>query len=472
MGFSSLGAAPTTLNAAVPVPPYVPVHTVLSSATPPPDSTVGGDVRELRLVFSTTVQPALSTITLTGPRGRITTRQLELVPGEGNRMLRLPLAQPLANGAYVVEWVTAGPDSHPISGSYSFTVDARGSPASPTIDSTPAIGGVTAGGEEPGAPRDDSESLLDSVSVPAFLPVLTRWLLDATAVALMGLVVFRWAILERLRGEPWFALVATPAMRRLWVIGWVVAAAQVALLPLRLGVQATQLFGTEALARGSALWAGLWGTSWWLHVAATLLLATGLLVAGAKGRRAGWTAVTLAALLISVTPAFSGHASGTEHLQGLMVLNHSVHVAAAGAWIGGLFVLLLAGIPAVHQADVPPKLEGGLSPAALLVGAFSTVALMAVSVLAFTGVVNARVILGSWQTLFGSLYGAIFMWKIGLVALTGLFGLYHWLVVRPELECGVGVDSLRTTAKVELGVAVVVLAATALLATTVPEIPT
>ena len=470
VGGRPLGAATPTLSAAGPAPLYVPAHTVLSSATPPPDSTVQGAVRELRLVFSTAVQPALSTIVLTGPDGRVATGPLELVPGEGERVLRLPLAQTLPDGAYVVEWVTAGSDSHPINGSYGFGVDAPERPTPPAVDDARAIEGSGGAGRGPDAPRDDGISLLDAVTVPTFLPALTRWLLDATALALLGLAAFRWLVLERLRGERWFTLVAIPAMRRIWVIGWAVAVLQVALLPLRLGVQATQLFGTEAVARSGELWGSLWGTSWWLHLAATLLLAAGLLVGGIQGRRAGWAAVAVAALLVSVLPALSGHASGTERLQSLMVLNHSVHVAAAGAWVGGLLVLLVAGLPAVREAEVPLKLGGGLSPAASLVAAFSAVAVVAVAVLIFTGVVNARVILGSWQTLFGSLYGAILMWKLGFVALTGLLGLYHWLVVRPQLEAGTGVESLRTTAKVELGLAVLVLTATALLATTIPEV--
>ena len=470
-GVKPLGAATPILSAPGPALPYVPAHTVLSSATPAPDTIVRSAVRELRLVFSTEVQLALSTVVLSGPDGVVASGPLELTSGEAGRVLRLPLAQLLGDGAYVVEWVTAGPDSHAINGSYGFEVEAPDRLAPPAPDRARAIGATRAAGKGPDTPEGDGESLLDQVAVPAFLPALARWLLDVTAVALLGLVAFRWAILERLNGEPWFALVAIPAMRQLWVIGWAAAALQVVLLPLRLGVQATQLFGAEAFARSGALWSSLWGASWWVHLAAALLLAAGLSVAGIKGHRTGWAAIAVAAVLMSVVPALSGHASGTEHLQEYMVFNHSVHVAAAGAWVGGLLALLLVGLPAVREANVPPKLGGRLSPTASLVRAFSAVAATAVAVLVFTGAVNARVILGSWQTLFGSLYGAIFMWKIGLVALVGLLGLYHWLVVRPELEDGAGVDSLRITAKVELGLAVLVLAATALLATTVPEVP-
>lgn len=470
-GVSPLGAATPVLSAPGPARPHVPAHTVLLSATPAPDTIVRGAVRELRLVFSTEVQLALSTVVLAGPEGVVATGPLELVAGEADRVLRVPLTQVLSDGAYLIEWVTAGPDSHPINGSYGFEVDAPDRLAPPAPDRARATGESSATGEGRVTPGRDGGSLLDQVAIPAFLPALTRWLLDVTAVVLLGLAGFRWAILERLKGEPWFALVAVPAMRRLWVTGWAAAALQVVLLPLRLGVQATQLFGTEALARSGALWSSPWGTSWWVHLAATLLLVAGLSVAGVKGRRAGWGAVAVAAALVSVVSALSGHVSGTERLQEYMVFNHGVHVAAAGAWVGGLFALLLVGLPAVREANVPLKLGGRLSPAASLVRAFSAVAVAAVAVLVFTGAVNARVILGSWQTLFGSLYGAILMWKIGLVALVGLFGLYHWLVVRPELEGGADVDSLRITAKVELGLAVLVLVAAALLATTVPEVP-
>jgi putative copper export protein len=78
------------------------------------------------------------------------------------------------------------------------------------------------------------------------------------------------------------------------------------------------------------------------------------------------------------------------------------------------------------------------------------------------------VIVGSWSALFASRYGQTLLVKIGLVALTALIGLYHWLVARPELDRGEGAERFRTTARAELALGLLVLIATALLASTAP----
>ncbi|MHC4924957.1 MAG: CopD family protein [Planctomycetota bacterium] len=325
------------------------------------------------------------------------------------------------------------------------------------------------GGFSPvGAQASAGGTLAEAATVPAFVPVLVRLLLDVSATALLGLVAFRWLILEGVRTAPWYALFAFPALRRLLGVGWVVTTLVLVLLPLRLGLQATRLFGSDALSRTGVLLGTAWGTSWWIHLTGAVLLAVGLLVAGSQGRRPGWWLIAVAALLLAAVPGLSGHASGTDRYRTLMILNNAVHVIAAGTWVGGLLAVVVIGLPALREANAPSQLGGGLTALATLVARFSAVAVIAVAVLTLTGIVNARVILGSWQVLFGTFYGWTLMWKVGLVGLTGLLGLYHWLVVRPELEDGLGSDRLRPTALVELALALVVLGTTALLATTSP----
>jgi copper transport protein len=430
------------------------VHTVLTATAPAADSTVRGEVRELRLRFSTAVQPALTTIVLSGPNGALPTGALELVPGTDEMELRVPLLTRLPSGAYTVEWITAGPDSHPINGAYAFAVELPAPPTSPP-----------AAREGEGEPP--TESLAQESSVPALLPTVVRWLLDLTVVGMIGLAAFRWLILARLDGEPSYALLALPVHRRLWGVGWAVAGLALALLPLRLGVQAIQLFGRDAVTRGGALLQNAWGMSWWLHLAAGLLLSLGLFVAGAQGRRAGWLTIALAAALVALVPGLSGHAFG-EARPALMVMNDALHVTGAGAWAGGLLMVLAVGLPALREADVPPRLGGAFPALAALVARFSRLAVGAVALLAFTGVVNARVIVGSWAALFASRYGQTLLLKVALVALTALLGLYHWLVVRPELARGAGEQRLRPTARVELALALLVLVTTAVLAVTPP----
>lgn len=54
----------------------------------------------------------------------------------------------------------------------------------------------------------------EATTLPALPPALVGWLLYATTAGMVGLAAFRWGILEPLRSERSFALVAFPALRR------------------------------------------------------------------------------------------------------------------------------------------------------------------------------------------------------------------------------------------------------------------
>ena len=87
--------------------------------------------------------------------------------------------------------------------------------------------------------------------------------------------------------------------------------------------------------------------------------------------RADGSCVALAALLFPLVPALSGHALAQESIRSFMVLNHALHFAGDGAWIGGPLLVLVVGLPAAREADVPAQLAGGLPPCAAPVACFS-----------------------------------------------------------------------------------------------------
>ena len=171
---------------------------------------------------------------------------------------------------------------------------------------------------------------------------------------------------------------------------------------------------------------------------------------------------------MSVVPALAGHASAHEEFRAFFVLNDSLHVAASGAWIGGLLMVLAVGLPAIREADVPPALAERLPTLASMVSTFSRTAVVAVCVIVVTGTVNAWGNVGSWEALAGTRYGRTLLIKLAFVVPTALIGLYHWRRVRPALAAGEGPERLRTSALIELGLAVLVLGTAALLAVTPP----
>ena len=97
-------------------------HAHLKSATPAVGGTVKTSPPELDLGFSEGVNPAFTGVKLTGPAGiDIPTGAAKLGAG-GATSLVVPLAGPLAPGAYTVDWHALAVDGHKTEGTYGFTV--------------------------------------------------------------------------------------------------------------------------------------------------------------------------------------------------------------------------------------------------------------------------------------------------------------------------------------------------------------
>ena len=136
-------ALPTTAHA----------HSELISSTPSADSTVNS-VLGISLTFADEIIPDYTTIVLTGPDG---TSEALSTPSfaDNNTIASVEIVQDaLPNGVFTVGYSVVSIDSHPISGSYTFTL------------AQPDIGTVT---EEPAAsptttsliePRDANDGIM------------------------------------------------------------------------------------------------------------------------------------------------------------------------------------------------------------------------------------------------------------------------------------------------------------------------
>ncbi|MBI3760767.1 MAG: FixH family protein, partial [Chloroflexi bacterium] len=136
----------------------------------------------------------------------------------------------------------------------------------------------------------------------------------------------------------------------------------------------------------------------------------------------------LAAAGILLTHALNTHAAAAPD-PFLAVFSDWLHLVAACIWIGGLVHFAL-GLHSVRRLDPASRtrLAAGLVPR------FSNVGLLAVGALAFTGLYNASLTVGSFDALFNSEYGSALLLKLWLVLpLIGLAGI-NFLVLRPALE--------------------------------------
>jgi len=402
------GAATGAFAAPSPV-----LHTALDGSYPSDGATVDA-VREIRLRFTTAVQLPLSRVELAGPSGPFgAVGALEAVPGSGERELRLPLSDPLPPGSYTVRWRTAGPDSHPISGAFSFRVGGRlaaaegpGSESAGADRSAPGAEGpaqTTQAQPDTGVAAGPGEAVSEGPTLPG---IAVRWLFYVSIVLIVGCVAFRGLVLPQIVRNEQLSVAAPRTIRGTWILAWAGGVLGLLAVPARFWRQSVLLFGGDALGStnlGDLLFRSVWGKAWFAEAGLAVLFLLGTAWAAPKGmRKRGWALMTVAAVAMCGVPAVSGHAWGAEGLRTAAVASHGVHVLAAGVWMGSLAVLLFAGLPAFRALGGRDALPG-LLPG--LVNAFSRIALVAVPLLVASGVLNAWIHLDGLGQLFSTEYG-------------------------------------------------------------------
>jgi putative copper export protein/methionine-rich copper-binding protein CopC len=458
------------LDAASPLESAPALHTELRESHPADGAMMREPVSEILLVFTTPVQAGLSRIIVLGPAGRpLSTGPVgHPSPGERDRLVvRLDEVLPL--GRYEVEWRTVAPDGHVVEGEFAFEVAAASEETAPRDqpdEPREPAGEVPPPGPS-GAPPSTSTQL-DGRPDPGLVPAGTaqRWIHLLATVLLLGVVVFRSGVLNARRHEKELAAVAERARGNLRRLAWTAGGLLVITLVTRLTYQLGEL-GTD----GGTAWDMLpfllfrtaWGAGWFLHLAAIVLVVTGLVVArreGGAGR--GWGILTGAAILLPLVPALQGHAMGAE-ARALAIPVLWVHVAAVGSWLGGLLVLILVGLPAVKKAG--PS-EGGLPRLARLVNAFSRVALVAVAFIVVSGAATSFLVGPGLMEIVESTWGRTLILKLALLAGAFLLGFYNWRRVRPALAERPDPGALRIPATVEAILGIIVLLVTAVLVAT------
>lgn len=299
----------------------------------------------------------------------------------------------------------------------------------------------------------------------AVLSAVTGWLLYAGLVLVVGASAARWIVIPRAiaSGGP-AALWVHAAARRIGSAGALLLPAAMALVFVRQLVEFHDPFATWSDDAGLLLRGTAWGTTWtWGAVGAVLVVPVFLL--GTRRGRAGWALATAWALAMGVFPALTGHANAGA-LRPLTLLGDSLHVWAAGGWVGGLVFVLYAerGWGARQGPDA-----GSLLPR--LVPAFSPLAVACVAALGVTGVMAAWIHVPTLSALATSPYGRRLTLKLALVAGVAGLGLVNWKKLTPRLGERGGRGALRRGATWELVLAQAVLLVTAILVRTAPPGP-
>lgn len=292
------------------------------------------------------------------------------------------------------------------------------------------------------------------------LDLATGWSLLGGLILSLGAVFNRWLILPRVGGLTGSSerREALAILARVCTLGSGMILGGLAFLLLRQFLEFRDPFapGAEELR---LLLTTPWGSVWKGGLLALLLGALGIATAGRIGLPA-WGLASVAFLGLGVFPGLTGHAAGASSGRTLALAADALHVWAAGAWVGGLAVVLAL------DSAVGRRLPAFSLP--VVVPLFSPVALTGAAVLCATGAMAAYREVDAVSALWATPYGRLLTLKVGLVAAVLALGALNWRGLTPRLGTESGDRALRRAARVELLVANAVLLATALLIRTSP----
>ena len=327
-------------------------HALLEGTIPERGAVVERAPDRVVLRFSEPVEIAFGAVRVFDAKGEQVQAGEPFHPSGRGSEVAVRVARDLPDGGYTATYRVVSADSHPVSGGFVFSVGSEAAaPASSVAD---LLG-------------DDKAGPVTSVAFGAARAV--EYAAIALGLGVLAVLLLAW--LPALRATagadaPWRSAAAAFARRaqRLLVIA---AAAGAAAALLALALQA-------ATAEGASLWAALgdtpqvldtrFGVVWGLGALAWVL--AGVLAAarraavpalrpatvGAAGSAlpgpGPWTAALAVPLLaLALLPGLGGHAGVQDPVAVLLPAN-VLHVLAAGAWIGGLAVLVLA-LPAATR---------------------------------------------------------------------------------------------------------------------------
>jgi putative copper export protein/methionine-rich copper-binding protein CopC len=437
-------------------------HGVLRKSEPANGAILRVVPRVIRLTFSEPPQLAFTEVTLFGPDSqRVALSPLRVAAPDSTTTILSDVIGPLAAGRYRIAWQITSADGHPVRGTVSFriAVDAEGL-ATSAMDSAataalPPVGIDT-------TLTDTTEPEQTAFDVGSWQYAAIRLLSFAAIVAIIGAVAFALIVVPGAHHRlpdleaPFVIEARSLAARR--ALGATIALAL--LIVARLIAQSYAVrnaFPTAEFVGNVAR------TPWGAGFLLALVSVIALLAAFARSRHAAWGLASVAVVALALSVALSGHAAASGEWTVAAVIASTLHVLAAGGWLGALLLVVLAGEPATARLD--PLGRGSVVKA--MIDTFSPMALGFASLLVLTGVASAVLRLGAWSALTGSEYGRLLLLKLGAVLLVVLAGTYNWLKLRPVLDAD-RVGTLRRTAAAELVFGFVVLILTAWLVATPP----
>ena len=369
------------------------------------------------------------------------------------------ITQPLAAGRYTIVWRTAAADGHATSDRFSFVLTRSSTPAASAPAASPSGDTATIPPAQSTLPKAAAEAneLFGPRALGERATAAARWAELVAILTVIGAITFRGYVLPRTGWPAERVSDATDRSRRLARAALVLV---VLCFATRLAAAASLMPDARMLDRRAMMDVATgtqWGHGWLVGVAGIVVALIGLSIP-AKAT-AGWLVAAIGALALALSAPLTGHAIASAHYRWTAVTSDFIHLAAAGAWVGGLVAVVLAGLPALRRASEADRASGGRR----LVRTYHGVATVGVAVVLLTGFVNAWLRLGVVSDLWTTAYGQVLVVKLLLFVGLAWFGYRHWRTVVDTDWIDSSAARFRRTASMELGVGVLVLAATAVL---------
>lgn len=405
---SFIVAATMAVGAALALPLTAAAHALPQSAIPPEGAEVQTAPKVVEITFGETPDPKLSSITVINSSGvSVDAGPTVVVPGHPLE-LEVPL-RPIGNGVYTVTWKTVSEtDGHLATGAYAFGVGESAASANTRA----------------------SKSVVSPP--PSVLAVVARWLFF---IGVMGIVGVASTCLIALRDIPKFA---TSTLGALWLAGALGVAGIVEAQREAAGVSFGSLFSTSL---------GMIAVERVAAIAVTGMAVAVMSIAPSVASRAALALAGLGAATSMWVDVAASHA-GAQTPVAINLVAQWAHTLVGGAWIGGLLTLLLA----VRGQPSGVKGRG--------VRRFSTIAGIAIVIVALTGTFRAVIEIGSIGQLFGTAFGVLVLVKVALfLVLAGLGAINRFGNVPHSSTVLRGLRRVGST-EVVIGAAVVLVAAT------------
>jgi copper transport protein len=345
-------------------------HAMLISSNPSAGSWVPTSPERIRLVFSEPIEASLATLSLVSANGSTTSVPAAGDPHDVHAVIGTPSS--LVAGEYRVVWRVVSADGHPVGGSFVFGVGAQtGTVAVPDVAVVP-----------------ESKVWGPAMFGAPLIPAILRGGGVGCLLAVTGLL--------------WFAVSSkSRAASRLMIF---FAAAAPVLLAAHL---VTWLINTAPEHRLDPAWisAAFATTPGRVELARTILSIVPLWALGlARRPRIGLAGGVLGLLATSAV----GHSAAI--VPEWAIPFKAIHLLALAVWAGGLVWIVACASDADNRVREISRV--------------SSAAFWAVFAVAFSGIVQTRVLMASWSDL-ASVYGTVVLAKsIGLLILIG-FGAYH-----------------------------------------------